>query len=89
MIPHPDPEHRKELSREAKELLRPDGALVTAILALEKQWYGTLLSAIDDGKEREIIARLRALKMIAPALQALINDQAIAENRMVSRVGRI
>jgi hypothetical protein len=77
-IPKADAQIRIELAREAKNLLE-DRAFSTAIVVLQKQWYGELIDAsADAAKVQELTAKLRALEAIPALLRNLMQASQFA-----------
>ena len=70
-----DAEEVHHLADQAKGL-KEDPAFQAAILALRKEWFGTLMAPNQMPPEQklEIVARLQALEAIPQRLQVLMND---------------
>jgi hypothetical protein len=85
-MPRADPEERRDLAREARELLSENSAFKVAAALLHKQWLGQLLNSRPDRETKdELVAQLRVLESVAQALQHLINSEAVAQQRAQNR----
>jgi hypothetical protein len=78
-IPRVEAEGRRELARDARDLLN-DRAFKAACALLRAQWYNELLdSKIDMDKLFELRAKLQVIEAIPAMIQKLVNDETMAQ----------
>jgi hypothetical protein len=65
---------------QAKEL-KDNPAFQAAILALRKEWFGTLMTTTHEQQSQFLVMKLQALEAIPAQLQVFINDWTMIKGK--------